>query len=228
MALERWKWWCSGGWEEIHCPLSFLTHVSLPFPLPVDSSDLLLGMVHDCGTADGGAVHNSSERCHRWCGEVASRASLPSLSLVRLGREGAWRTPQNCLILEGRRKEVFPFPMSLSVPEDYEIPLSPRLVNHPWPERGHSRKAFLCHLTAAVSRFPSISFITHLCLYLALSGFALTFLSPFTLLPFLYSSSLLPVPLAFSSLIFPFYIPVLLSDSLYFPLQLLVLSGAHS
>lgn len=159
---------------------------------------------------------------------MASRASLPSLYLVRQGREGAGRTPQNCLILEGRRKEVFPFPMSLLVPEEYEIPLSPRLVSHPWPERGHSRKAFLCLLTAAISRFPSISFITHLCLYLALSGFALTFLSPFTLLPFLYSSSLLPVPLAFSGLISPFCIPVLLSDSPYFPLQLSVLSGAHS
>lgn len=47
--------------------LSFklLTHVSLPFLLPVDSPDLLLGMVHDCGPPDGGALHNSSERCHR-------------------------------------------------------------------------------------------------------------------------------------------------------------------
>lgn len=35
------------------------------FPLTVDSPDLLLGMVHNCDTPDGGAVHNSSEGCHR-------------------------------------------------------------------------------------------------------------------------------------------------------------------
>ena len=94
--------------------------------------------------------------------------------------------------------------------------------------RKGSHKAFLCLLPAAFSRFPSISFITHLCLHLALSGFALTLLSEFTLLPFLCFSALLPIPLAFSGLISPFYIPVLLSGSLYFPRQLLVLSGAHS
>ena len=44
---------------------NFLTHVSVPFPLPVDSPDLVLGVVHDCGPSDGGALHNSGERCHR-------------------------------------------------------------------------------------------------------------------------------------------------------------------
>lgn len=70
--------------------------------------------------------------------------------------------------------------------------------------RKGSRKAFLCLPPAAFSRFPSISFVTHLCLHLALSGFALTLLSEFTLLPFLCSSALLPVPLAFSGLYLPF------------------------
>lgn len=67
--------------------------------------------------------------------------------------------------------------------------------------RKGSHKAFLCLLPAAFSRFPSISFITHLCLHLALSGFALTLLSEFTLLPFLCSPALLPLPLASSGLI---------------------------
>lgn len=167
---------------------------------PVDSSDLSLAW-YTTVVPDGGAVHNSSERCPRWYGEVASRSSLPSLYQVRLGRRGVWRTPQNCLILEGRRKRCFPFPMSLSVPEN-EIPLSPRLVSHRWPEG--SRKAFLCLLTAVFSRFPSLSFITHLCLHLALSGVSLTLLSPFTLLPFLYSSSLPPAPPCFFSVLSPF------------------------
>lgn len=216
--LGRGKWWWGGDWEGIHCPLSFLTQVSLPVPLSVDSPDLLLGMVYDCGTPDGGAVHNSSERCHRRRGEVASWASSLSLYLVRLW--GARRTPQDYLLL-GRsteRKEVFPFPMSLSIPEEYEIPLSPRLVSHTWPERGNARP-FSFFLLPPFSRFPSISFlITHLFLQLALSGFALILLSLFTLLPFLYSPSLLPLsPLLSPALISPFHIALLLSNSPLFP-----------
>lgn len=54
-------WWRGG----IYYPLSFLTQDSLPFPLLVDSPDLLLDMVYNYDTPDGGAVHNSCERCHR-------------------------------------------------------------------------------------------------------------------------------------------------------------------
>lgn len=73
-------WWRGG----IYYPLSFLTQDSLPFPLLVDSPDLLLDMVYNYDTPDGGAVHNSCERCHRRSGEVASSASSSSLHLVRL------------------------------------------------------------------------------------------------------------------------------------------------
>lgn len=221
MNLGRWKWWYSGGWEEIHCPLSFPDPCFSPFPLPVDSSDLLLGMVHDCGTPDGGAVHNSSEDAidgGKWLpGPLFPRCTKSGWG----GREceGLPRTA----ILEEERGVSFPY--VISVPEVSS--LKPKVVSHPWPERGHARP-FSVFLLPSFSRFPfPLLYNPPLPSLSSLWVCSPFFLHshPFSISIFLFPSSCPPY---FLSLISLFCIPILLSSSPYCPLQLSVLSGAHS
>lgn len=119
MNLWRWKRLGAGA-VLVGNKLSF--KLSEPrfslFPLTVDSPDLLLGMVHNCDSPDGGAVRNSSEGCHWWHGEVASWAPSPSLYLVWLGgkedfpelpsaRKKHWMERDvsfPCLLIHPRRK----------------------------------------------------------------------------------------------------------------------------
>lgn len=128
---------------------------------------------------------------------------------------------QNCLILEGRRKEVFPFfPLCPYLCQRNMRFLKPK-IGEPSMARKGSRKAFLSSY-CRLSRFPSLSFITHLCLHLALwvcshPSFSIhpspisIFLFPSSCPPFASSQSYI----SFSALPFSPALHIALSSLLY-------------